>query len=106
MSGNSKVEILVLSAYSRDARVANDDKVLLASVWHLQGWDDTRSLYENLKRVSPAESVTRARRKLIQSGQIKASEEATKRREEQFREHLDEYGSFKNFGKAVSWFDD
>lgn len=88
-----KIRRLVLQAVADNQEAANDDAVLLAMVWHMQGWDDTRGLYENLKKVSRPESITRRRRELIAEGLIHANERAKARREEAFVNELEMHGT-------------
>lgn len=89
----SRVEDLILQAYATDPKVVDHDWYLIGAMWKLDGWDDGKSLFENLKVAIQAESITRARRKLHEDGKIKYSDEAEERRYEQYKEKTEEYGS-------------
>ena len=88
----SSVEDKVLEAYNRDPRTVNDDKYLIPAVWRLEGWDESSNLFENFKRVSNPESITRARRNLHEQGLIKYSKEASDRRMKEFKDHQEKFG--------------
>lgn len=77
----------------QDPRAADSDTILLERVWLRQGWTQQHSLYANLSTVSSPESITRARRKAHQEGLITYSKEALARREQEYRNKLDEYGT-------------
>ena len=49
---------------------ANDDLLLVALAWYMEGWDDPQ-LYEKLKAHSSAATLLRTRRKLVEEGIIK-----------------------------------
>lgn len=83
----------VLKVIESNPGIQNDDAKLLEVFWHqADGWDDTKSLYWNLSKVTPAESVTRSRRKLHEFGYIKYSDDADSAREKKFVEYRDENG--------------
>jgi len=88
----SKNQQLVMDAYNADPGCVNEEHRLLEFVWSQQGWDNTKSLYWNLQRVSHPESLSRARRLLHEKGLITYSDEATERRMGYYKEALDEYG--------------
>jgi len=88
----TKKQQLVLDVYKADPSCVNDEHRLLEAVWLKEGWDDSKSLYFNLQRVSHPESISRARRKLHEIGLIKYSEEATERRMGYYKQMTDEYG--------------
>ena len=92
MSKLSKNQQLVINAYKNDPKCVNDEDLLLEAVWLKQGWDNTKSLYWNLQRVSHPESLSRARRKLHELGLIKYSDEALERRTGYYKQMTDEYG--------------
>jgi hypothetical protein len=82
----------VLTLYEVDNNVVNDDSLLLARYWWAYDkWNPQDDLYTNLKRMTPAESITRARRWLHEYGHIKYSEAAESRREDQYIEKTEEY---------------
>lgn len=77
----TKMRDTILKLVKNDPRCANDDKLLIAKVWWTEGWHD-KKLYEHIKTVSTPESITRARRKLVEEGLITPSEEAQRSRRE------------------------
>ena len=98
----SKLQNKVLALIRQDPRIADNDDDLIASVWRASGWNDRLSLEENLRNMPQPESITRCRRKLHEEGKITYSDEADKRREQQYREHTDKYSK----PQAISWLDD
>ena len=96
----TKKQKVVYDAIQAVPEAANDDKLLLATIWQ-ERWIDGLSLYENLKRVPNPESITRSRRKLHEMGYIKYSKEADDRRMEEFNNHRDEYGTPILFGMSM-----
>lgn len=101
MSKNT-IDAVILKLYKEDPNVVNSEPILLDRVFHEFGWNENKSLYDNLCRMPRAESVTRRRRVLHEKGEIVYSPEADKMREMAFREARDEYGKHK----AVSWMHD
>lgn len=88
---------------------ANNDAILLEQVWLKEGWDETKSLYWNLSKVTKPETISRRRRELAVMGLITYSKDATKRREEAFnneRERAASVAAPKKELKAVSWLKD
>jgi len=88
----TKNQQLVMDAYKADPNCVNEENTLLEAIWTNQGWDNTKSLYWNLQRVTHPESLSRSRRRLHELGLIKYSDEALARRTVQFEQYLDEYG--------------
>ena len=72
----TRIQDRVLRVIHSNPGVEDDDKQLLAAVWREEGWNDSLTLLDNLKRVSNPETVTRARRKLHELGLIEYSDEA------------------------------
>jgi len=89
----SKVEDLILEAYATDPKVVDEDWYLMGAVWKLDGWDENKGLFQNLKSSISAESITRARRKLHEDGRIKYSKDAEDRRYEEYKKKTDEYSN-------------
>lgn len=85
MAVKRPIDRAILAIYSRYHHVVNDDALLLDAVWRLLGWDETKSLLDNLKKLPRPESITRARRRLHEHGHIVYSKEADKRRMEEFK---------------------
>ena len=61
--------------YKRCPAAANDEALLLEQVWIYEGWSQSRSLYDNLCRVTRPETISRRKRELHNMGLIKYSEE-------------------------------
>lgn len=76
----------VLECVAHDPKAAEDDKLLIALIWWDEGWDDRRTLLENLKHVSSPETIRRTRQKLQQDGLIKPSEKVLDKRYEDYKQ--------------------
>ena len=75
----------VYQVIQRNPSAANDDAILLERYWvEVDGWDESKSLYWNLSRVTRPETITRRRRELYNMGLITYSEAADKSREEAY----------------------
>lgn len=98
----NKLLDIVVSICKEYPAAANDDAILLEQVWLLQGWDESRSLYDNLSRVSRPESISRRRREAFNKGLIEYSKEALEARTEAFKNERDEHSNYS----AVSWLKD
>ena len=94
----SRKQKLVLKAIELQPGAADDDALLLATVWKLEGWNDNRNLYDNLRRVSRSETICRRRRELFNMGLIQYSSNAHKRRSEAFKS---ERQLHTNFTEAI-----
>lgn len=66
-SNNMRDKILRL--VKKDSRFANDDKLLIATIWWQEGWKD-KNLYKMLQKVSSPETIRRTRAKLVEEGLI------------------------------------
>jgi hypothetical protein len=80
----------ILALVKKDARFANDDKLLIAAIWWGEGWKD-KELYKYLQEVSSPETIRRTRQKLVEEGLIKPSnkvQEARNNAEQQARGDL------------------
>lgn len=71
----------ILALVKKDARFANDDKLLIAAIWWGEGWRD-KQLYNHLQSVSSAETIRRTRAKLVEEGLIKPNEKVQQARKE------------------------
>ena len=69
--------------------VQNDDASLVSAVWRTEGWLDSGSLEDNLKRVTRSETITRRRRELHNMGLVTYSEKADKTRMVAFKNERD-----------------
>lgn len=85
----SKKQQLVLDAINRCPESANDDALLLEQVWLADGWDNNKSLYDNLCRVTRPETISRRRRELFNMGLIKYSETSLDERTTAFKNELE-----------------
>ena len=70
----------VRKAYFKNNKVADDDALLLSEVWKMSGWDSSKPLLENLRKVPSPETIRRTRQKLVSEGLIIPSMSATERR--------------------------
>lgn len=70
---NKNMRDRILEIIKRDPRCANDDKLLIATVWWYEGWKD-KELYKHLKSVSSPETIRRTRAKLAEEGLIESSD--------------------------------
>ncbi len=86
-----KAEILRL--YRLDKTVVDDDKRLLANIWHRYGWDQSKDLLTNIRAVPSAETIRRTRQKLHEEGEIEYSKEVEESRYEASKEVHDEMSS-------------
>lgn len=59
----------ILALVKKDPRYANDDKLLIATIWWYEGWED-KELYKHLQSVSSPETIRRTRAKLVEEGLI------------------------------------
>lgn len=87
------IDKMILALYKERPTIVDDDAKLVAAIWHNLGWDYTATLYENLKVMPQADTITRARRKLHERGEIRYSEAADARRFKKFTEVRDEHGA-------------
>ena len=72
--------------------VQDDEMKLLEAVWLVEGWDQTKSLYWNLTRVTHPETISRCRRFLHEKGYITYSKKAEEKRYTTYIEMTNEYG--------------
>lgn len=93
MSINStSMREIILNAYYKNPKVADDDALLLSAVWKKRGWSSDKSLLENLRAVPSPETVRRTRQKLISEGLMTPSLSATERRYKNYRRTRKELG--------------
>lgn len=67
---------MVVSVCNEVPEAKNDDALLVSEVWRRLGWDNSQSLYANMKRLPRGESITRRRRQAHLMGLITYSDEA------------------------------
>ena len=89
------IKDIIRKLYDQDKMVVNDDNLLVSRVWLELGWSDYKSLYANLTDLPSAETITRARRKLHQDGEIEYSKEVDEARFKKFIEMKEEYSEAK-----------
>lgn len=80
-------------AYYKNSKVADDDALLLNEVWKASGWDNSKTLLQNLRAMPSPETIRRTRQKLVAEGLITPSATATDRR----------YNSWKRARKALGY---
>ena len=93
MSNLTPMQRLVLKACRTQPEAIDDDAVLQATVWLMEGWSDQRSLLENLRMVPRAATLSRRRRELVEVGILTASDEANAKRHEAFVNELERHSS-------------
>lgn len=82
---------------------ANDDSLLLERYWiEIDGWDTTKSLYQNLQRMTNPETITRRRRTAFNLNLITYSDKALKSRTKAFKNELNDHSNYeKTMAKIV-----
>lgn len=93
---------LVVEVCNTVPEAANNDVILLEQIWLRQGWNENRSLYDNLSKVSRSESITRRRREAYNKGLIQYSQKSLEERTDAFKNERDHNSSYS----AVSWLKD
>ena len=86
------IRTLIIRAYFKNKRVADDDTLLLGEVWKMSGWDKNNTLLANLRAMPNPETIRRTRQKLVAEGLIEASLSATERRYKNFKKTRRELG--------------
>lgn len=102
IDGLNRKQKLVYEVIMANPGVQNDDVALLEAVWTREGWQEGKSLYWNLSRVTRSETITRRRRDLHQMGLIEYSKEADNERMEAFENERDQHSQ----GESWSWLND
>lgn len=75
----------IVALCKQDNRFADDDKLLIATIWYQDGWADPE-LYQKLKKMVSPETIRRTRAKLVEENIIKPSKKATEARYEDYRQ--------------------
>jgi hypothetical protein len=89
LSGKQK---LVYEVIQRTPEAANSEALLLERYWvEVDNWDETKSLYWNLQRVTRPATIERRRRELFNLGLIEYSPEALKSRTEAFKKEVSKH---------------
>lgn len=94
-------ESTVLRIINQDSVYAEDDQLLITRIWHSEGWNDKDALYVNLKRVTSASTIKRARRHLHQMGLIQYPEKVLRSRHQAFVDHRDKYSTHSFLKRLV-----
>lgn len=91
----------------RDSHAArNNDKYLMLDIWESEGLFLTPEQERKFMRVSSAESITRARRKIQESGEFLADKSVQLKRAELADQVAGEAVAPKVEARAVSWLKD
>lgn len=77
---SDNIRAKIRKAYYKNNKVADDDALLLNEVWKASGWDNSKTLLQNLRAMPSPETIRRTRQKLVAEGLIKPSATATDRR--------------------------
>ncbi len=77
---SDNIRAKIRKAYYKNNKVADDDALLLNEVWKASGWDNSKTLLQNLRVMPSPETIRRTRQKLVAEGLIKPSATATDRR--------------------------
>ena len=85
MKHNYKKLDIVVSVIKDYPDAANDDPLLYAKYWELEGWDYNKSIYDNLSNLTRPETITRRRRQAHTLGLITYSDQALKSRTEAYK---------------------
>lgn len=64
----------ILDICKKHPRCADDDKLLIATIWYQDGWRDEELYLKLMEMVSP-ETIRRTRARLVEEGLIKPSDE-------------------------------
>lgn len=75
----------ILRAVYREPMAADDDRLLIAKIWEMEGWDYMLGVYENLRNVSSPETIRRTRQKLVEEGKIVPMDKTIERRYKEFK---------------------
>lgn len=94
----AKVRRIILSIYADSPELVNHRTALLAAVWRDCGWNNNKSLEDNLEAMPSAETVSRRLRELHQEGLVSYTEKELERRTEAFTHEIEQHSAFK-------WFD-
>lgn len=90
---SDNIRAKIRRAYYKNNKVADDYALLLNEVWKASGWDNSKTLLQNLRAMPSPETIRRTRQKLAAEGLIKPSASATDRR----------YSSWKRVRKELGY---
>lgn len=77
---SENIRAKIRRAYYKNNKVADDDALLLNEVWKMSGWDNSKTLLQNLRVMPSPETIRRTRAKLVAEGLMKPSISAIDRR--------------------------
>lgn len=86
MINSKNIRKKVLVAYMCDKKIADDDSLLIAKIWERCGWDNSKSLVDNLRAMPNPETIRRTRARLVEEGKITPSVSATERRYKYYKQ--------------------
>lgn len=93
----TKKQQLTLEVIQRNPGCQDDEHRLLERYWiEVDKWDETKSLYWNLQRMTHAETISRARRRLHELGLIEYSDNALKTRTKAYRQDVNRYSNHES----------
>lgn len=91
-----KVLDAVVRICNQYPNAANDDFLLLERYWiEIDGWDNTKSLYWNLQRVTNPETITRRRRTAFNLNLITYSDETLQYRTKAFKNERNDNSNYE-----------
>lgn len=79
----------ILELCRQDQRMADDDILLIATIWYQEGWRDPQ-LYQKLKDATNPETIRRTRAKLREEGLIKPSDDVDEARFDHMKQARDD----------------
>ena len=89
---SDNIRAKIRKAYYKNNKVADDDALLLNEVWKASGWDNSKTLLQNLRAMPSPETIRRTRQKLVSEGLIKPSMSAIDRRYASWKKTRKELG--------------
>lgn len=89
---SDNIRAKIRKAYYKNNKVADDDTLLLNEVWKASGWDNSKTLLQNLRVMPSPETIRRTRQKLVAEGLIKPSATAIERRYNSWKRARKELG--------------
>ena len=61
----------IINVCKENQKYVDNDKLLITEIWMREGWNESRSLYENTINVSSPETIRRTRQKLVEEWVLK-----------------------------------
>lgn len=94
------IQANILKLWKADNTICDDDNRLTATYWLVfdkLDYSEHTNPYEMLKAVTPVDSIKRARRILHEFSHITYSKKTEDDREEQYKEHTEQYSNADSF---------